>query len=300
MRMNVALESFSRWRSLKIQSGTVKSYDRYLRYLALYLHDPHLSDITLDQISGYYLEMKRMGWDQNTVMVHAQALRKFLEYLRLQGVPAISEELVPLPRRMTKMPKFANEEKYQKLLASIPDNNDPRHIRNAALIRMYGDTGARNSEIINLNIADIDFARHCAVIRTAKAVNRPFREIFWTAETQGFIDRWLEVRDKLRATEEFIDRDAIFISITGDKHGHRLKITGVGCIFRKASERAGLDGCLNCHQLRHRRAHIINDGGGSNSDIANILGHSTITSTLIYTMYRNRELEAKARSFLGH
>lgn len=245
--------------------------------------------------------MKEMGWDQNSFVGKCMALRKFFEFYRLQGYAVINEELIPIMQPEHKLPRVATPANYKKLVASIPRNNDPRHIRNLAIINMLWDTGARNGEIMALNVADLDMDRRRAVIRTEKAKSRrPFREIFWTADTHGNILRWLKKRDELGKKMEFQDPTALFLSISGSQHetaGRRFTLRGVGEMLRRYSAKAQVP-YMNAHSFRHRVGHHIIKSGGSSADVMNILGHSSVQSTTIYTMMTDVELEKRYRFFM--
>src|SRR5207245_4716929 len=118
------------------------------------------------------------------------------------------EHLIPIPRTEVRIPRVVTDEQYRTLLSIIPVNNDPRHIRNRAIIRLLWDSGARNGELVSLNVSDLDGERMRAVIRTEKSRGRrPFREIFWTPETNENLGRWLEKRKQL----PLVDREAVFV-----------------------------------------------------------------------------------------
>jgi integrase/recombinase XerD len=304
MLMSKAVALFSDWRKLKVKGDTVKCYDRDLRFLCLYLRDPEIEDVTLEQLVGYMSGLTALGWDSNTMIVKAMAIRKFLEFWRLQGYEVINEELVPVPSKKYKLPRVASEDDYQKLLAAIPQRTrDPRHIRNNAIVRLLWDTGGRNGEILSLNLTDLDSSHREAIIATEKSKGRrPFRQVLWSDETNGALVRWLEKREDLRfKMKEFMDEEAVFISICGsrfDTSGRRFTIKGVGEMLRRYANRAGLP-ILNAHSFRHHKGHDIIQRGGSVADVMNILGHSSVQSTTIYTAMAGREMRDRARMFLA-
>ena len=216
-------------------------------------------------------------------------MRKFFEFFRLQGCPVVDEHLIPLPRVKYKLPRVADEAQYRKLLSVIPrETNDPRHIRNRVIVDMLWDTGARDGEIVALDIPDLDLNRRRAVISTEKSRGRrPFREIFWTHKTNENLVRWLEKRKYLPCN----DTAAVFVCAVGVKTGQRLTIKGVGEMLRHYCNRAGLP-YMNAHSFRHHMGHALIKNGGSAADVANILGHASLASSTIYTMMHDRELES--------
>lgn len=300
MTFKTAIDQFSNWRKFKVKSQTVRGYDRELRNFSLFLRNPEIENVTLNDVMEYLNGMAEMGWDHNSFVGKCMALRKFFEFYRLQGYPVISEELIPIPSKEHKIPRIADEQTYQKLIKIIPtETNDPRHIRNLAIINLLWDTGARNGELLALNAPDLDMERMRAVISTEKSKGRrPFREIFWTQTTNDHIWSWLKKREELKKKIDIADPDALFISATSWKVGQRFTIKGVGEMLRRYSNKADIP-YMNAHSFRHHMGHDIIKKGGSTADVMNILGHASVQSTTIYTMMTDRELESRYRLFKG-
>ena len=301
MEFKEAIEKFKNWRQFKVKKQTVRGYDRELRTFCLFLRNPQIEYITLDQVMEYLNGMAELGWDRNSFVGKCMALRKFFEFYRLQGYQVIDENLIPIPSKEYKIPRIADEEGYKKLLTAIPvKTSDPRHIRNLAIINLLWDTGARNGEVLSLDIGDLQMDKRRAIIRTEKSKGRrPIREIFWTADTHGNLVQWLKKREHLKKTMEFRDADALFPSIGSQKAGQRLSIKGVGEMLRHYSKKAKIPH-MNAHSFRHHMGHDIIKKGGSTADVMNILGHASIQSTTVYTMMTDNELEKRYRSFKGN
>ncbi len=294
-----AINQFSNWRQFKVKKTTVRGYDRELRNFCLFLRNPDIEHITLSNVMEYLNGMAELGWDRNSFVGKCMALRKFFEFYRLQGYKVIDEELIPIPDKEPKLPRVASDEQYRQLVAAIPqDTNDPRHIRNLAILGLLWDTGARNGEVCSLNVDDLDLNEKRAIIRTEKAKSRrPFREIFWTDDTNDYLVRWLKKRDHLTKVMKFEEPGALFVSVTSVKCGDRFSIKGVGEMLRRYCNRAKMP-YMNAHSFRHHRGHHIIKSGGSTADVMNILGHASVQSTTIYTMMHGKELEQRARLFL--
>lgn len=296
MKFSDAIQRFSAWRLFKVKTHTVKGYDKELRTFCLFLRDPDIEAITVDNVMEYLNGMRLLGWSHNSFIPKCMALRKFFEFFRLHGYRVINEDLIPLPRKEYAIPRVATEEGYQRLLKAIPVNNDPRHTRNRAIITLLWDSGARNGEIVSLNLPDMDYKRKRALIMTEKSRGRrPMREIFWKEETNDNLLRWVEKRSKLRQK----DAGALFVSTSGAKVGERFTIKGLGEMLRRYSDRAKLP-VLNPHSFRHHLGHEIVNRGGSAADVMNILGHSTLASSSVYTMMTDKELELRYRTLRGN
>jgi integrase/recombinase XerC len=262
----------------------------------------HIEQIGVTDIVQWFGLMTDLQWDRNSFIPKAIALRKFFEYFQHQNLPVVDPWLIPVPSKQYKLPRVATDEKYSQLLNVIPDNNDPRHIRNKAIISMLWDTGARNGEILSLDMNDIDLQNKRAVISTEKnRGSRPFRELFWTEQTNDNLGRWITKREYLKNKITFAEPNALFISICSsglnNKQGYRFNIKGTGEMLRRYCNRAGID-YQNAHSFRHRKGHSIIEQGGSSADVMNVLGHASVQSSSIYTMMRGPELEARARKFM--
>ena len=304
MEFKQAIEKFTNWRQFKVKKQTVKGYDRELRNFCLFLRNPEIEQIGIENVMEYLNGMAELGWDMNSFVCKCMALRKFFEFYRLQNYAVIDENLIPIPHKEYKIPRIADESNYKKLVAIIPKKtNDPRHIRNLAIINFLWDTGARNGEILALDVPDLQLDRMRAIIRTEKSKGRrPIREIFWTEETNRNLKRWLEKRKYLKTKIKFKESDALFISICSgaiaSTAGGRFTIKGVGEMLRRYSNKANIP-YMNAHSFRHHMGHDIVNKGGSSADVMNILGHASLASSTIYTMMTDKELEIRYRHFKG-
>jgi site-specific recombinase XerD len=300
MRLQEAIEKFYRWKKLNVKDWTAKGYYLTLRQFCVFMRDCEIEDVILDDIVKWFELMQQLGWDQNSFIPKAMALRKLFEFYIRQGYRVIDPFLIPIPQKQFKLPRIADEKSYKKLLSVIPHKtNDPRHIRNLAIITMLYDTGARNGEIVSLDIDDIDTKRMRAIIKTEKAkTRRPIREIFWTHETNKNLKRWIEKREHLKKTLKLKDPEALFISVTNWKAGQRFTIKGVGEMIRRYCVRAKIP-YLNPHSFRHKLGHDLANKNYNNSIISNLLGHSSLQSSYIYTLMTDKELEEKYRKARG-
>lgn len=301
MRMNQAITKFTNWRQFKVCGETVKRYDKLLRIFCLYLHDPEIEDITIDQILEYLGHMQKLGWKRNGINIVCLGLRKFFEFYEMQHCNVLHAEIIPLLKKEYKIPRIADEEGYRKLLQQFPEGSGhPHHARNRALVMMLWDTGARNGEILSLNINDLDLIERRAVIKTEKSRGRrPIREIFWTEATNKAVRKWLKKREHLMEYMTFQDQEALFISIATCRQsvrGGRMRVCGLAEMLRTASNRAGI-ATVNAHSMRHRMGRHVIEQGGANADVSNILGHSSPDSSWIYTMMAGEQLRKRWMAF---
>lgn len=297
-----AFQQFISWKQLNVNISTTKGYGLVLKQFCLFMRNTHIEQVSVMDISQWFNLMTDLEWDRNSFIPKAIALRKFFEFFKHQNYNVLDPWLIPVPDKQYKLPRVANEESYQKLLNVIPQNNDPRHIRNRAIITMLWDTGARNGEVLALNLEDLDLNNRRAVIHTEKnRGSRPFRELFWSEQTNVYLGQWIDKREYLKSKMTIHDGNALFISIMSsglhDRQGYRFNIKGSGEMLRRYALRAGIP-YMNAHSFRHRKGHSIIEQGGSSADVMNVLGHASVASSSIYTMMRGKELESRARMFM--
>ncbi len=301
MLFSQCIEEFSRLRKLsRKKTGTIKGYELSLRQFCLYIKDIPVEDVTLDQVEDWFEDMEKLGWKGNSFIPKMMALRKFFEFCQIKGYNVIPLKFLEVPgKELEDLPRVATPEEYAKLLSIIPRNNDPRHIRNLAIITMLWDTGARNSELLSINIDKLNFERKKIIIKTAKNKgSRPFREIFWFDEADINLRAWIEKREHLVKNKgiQLDEENALFIGVTGCKVGHRLTNSGVAEMLRNYSHKAGIP-VMNAHSFRHAKGRNIIKMGGSSADVTNVLGHANQQSSKVYTMMGDHDLEERCHKF---
>lgn len=302
MLLSEAIEKFTNWRSFQVKTGTIKAYDLILRQFCVFMRNCEIERVGPNDVASWFNLQSQLKWQQNSFIPKAQALRKLFEFYMLQGMNVLNPKLIPMPSKQYRLPRVATEESYQRILAAIPTNTrDPRHIRNRAILMLLWDTGARNGEILSLKEDQVDTTRKRAVINTEKSKGkRPFREIFWTEETNEALKRWLAKREYLRREVMQHMSNSLFVSVCSSRtlgvSGQQLSIKGVGEMLRRYCMKAQIP-YVNAHSFRHHMGHDIINQGGSAADVMNILGHATLASSSIYSMMTGNELENRYRIF---
>ncbi len=299
MKINQALDEFELWKSYRSGSNTVKGYIQVLKQLCIFTHNKDLEQVSLQDVLNWFELHTLTGYDTNSLIPKAIALRKFFEFYKKRGFSVIDPWLIPVPAKEYKIPRVATYDQYKAILEAIPHNNDPRHIRNRVIIMLLWDTGARNGEITGLNMHDLKDKE--ALIKTEKNKgSRPFRQIFWEDETDKALKAWIETRERLKQKITFVDPEALFISISASgkmqKSGQRLSIKGVGEMLRRYSNRAKIP-YINAHAFRHSFGHRIVKSGMHTADVSNLMGHASAQSSMVYTNMFGLELKERYDHF---
>lgn len=300
MKLSEAIEKFTKWRAFQVKKATVKGYDLILKQFCVYVRDCEIERVRLEDVTSWFTLLTELKWQHNSFITKAMALRKFFEFYKNQGYLVLEPMLIPLPYKEYNIPRVATEENFNKLLTAIPtERSDPRHIRNRAIIMLLWDTGARNGEVLSLDVSDMDTQKMHAVIKTEKSKGRrPIREIFWTKETNEAILKWMDKREQLKKNKMPHMDECLFPCIGSaagqGRSGQRLSNKGVGELLRRYANRAKIP-YMNAHSFRHHMGHDIIENGGSAADVMNILGHASLSSSSIYTMMTGKELENRYR-----
>lgn len=300
MKLHEAIKGFVELKSEKGPRSrkTAVRYESTLRIFCLCMQDPPLEDIELEHVRWYLKELERLGWKPNGINLVGLALKKFFEYCKLRNYPvSLNETLIPLVEKDFSMPRVTGIETFKKLLEQIPEKtNHPHHLRNRAILLMLWDTGVRTGELMALDLADLDLKNKTAYIKTEKSRGRrPVRQIFWTEETNKHLLHWIEKLNELKGKFRFADDDALFVSIAKSyrqsQRGGRMNPRGVAEVMRVLSNQAELPVIANAHGIRHSMGRDAVKTLRSNSAVSNILGHSNIESSYVYTMLFGDDLK---------
>lgn len=265
----------------------------------MFLHNKDLEKVGLEDITNYLTMLKEFSLDDRALMVKCIAFRKLFDFYNRQGITHLDKELIPIIEGEYKPPRVAKPDDYYKVLAAIPNNNDPRHIRNKAMLMLFKDTGMRLGELLSLDISCLDLENRKANIITEKSHKaHPLRTVFWFEETNEALKKWLTKRTYLAGKICDVDPDAVFISATGVKAGRRLMKSGGTEAMRRLSKEAGLKYIMNSHSLRHLFGHDLGKDKVNQNLISVMMGHADPSSSYPYTILNSdemSEIHAKAK-----
>jgi len=299
MKLFEAINSFSAYKCLTVKANTIYGYDGYLRHFSIFLRNPDIEDITLNDVVEYLKWTEDAGYKSNTREKYALAIYELVRFFEKQGFPVVKSELIPIPKKEYSLPRVSKEEDFIKLIQSIPDNSDAYyHVRNKAVLWLLHDSGCRLGEIAGINISNLDLKENTVIIKSEKQRDTmPFRKIFWyNRTTTDAMKRWAKKREELLKKTAIEDKEALFISVNGGTcsegvSARRVDIEALGEMIRKQSRRAGLGYTLNAHSQRHALGRKLAERGANNSIISGVLGHKSLDSSRIYTILHGKELQ---------
>ncbi len=234
---------------------------------------------TRQDLRGFSGNMLERGLSRGTIRVRMRSVRVFANFLEREGLVDVSPMTgVEIPRVPQSMPKILSAQEIQKLLRAAKTGTW-YGIRNHTILATFLDTGLRLSELINLNVEDVDL--HSQSIRVKNGKGSKDREVFVGRMSARSLRRWAEVRSYSLTT------DAYFST----RDGRRLDKRNVARIIERISVRASMgERRIHPHLLRHTFAtHYIKNGGDAFS-LQRILGHSDIKTTMIYVNLAGSDL----------
>lgn len=231
----------------------------------------------------------------NKVRIRARrlsAIKAFYKYhttksRRLENNPAKD---VDTPSIKPSLPKYLSLEESIRLLEAIPKDS-PNYERDYCIVTLFLNCGMRLSELVGINLADVDSDLSKLVV-TGKGSK--MRVVYLNSACRAALSDYLAVRQS-KATEHgqpIIDKNALFLSSRRTRISKQMVQTSV----YRYLDLAGLGGRgLSVHKLRHTAATLMyNEGEVDVVVIKDILGHEQLTTTQIYTHLSNKKLEEAA------
>ncbi len=246
-----------------------------------------LKKITLEDIHSYLYYLKStFNSKPATIARKVSTIRIFFNYMCqkekvLEINPAQNLETPKLDKRQ---PKYLTLEDSQKLLQVTADESNRNSKRDFAIITLFLNCGMRLSELVGINIKDIQFDE-CKMTVIGKGNKE--RTIYLNKACMKAINEYLEVRPHDRIKYE--DRDALFLS----ERLERISRRTVQYIVEKELKRAGLDiNKYSVHKLRHTAATLMYQYGDVDiRALQELLGHESISTTEIYTHVSNKQVQ---------
>jgi site-specific recombinase XerD len=208
------------------------------------------------------------------------ALKMFFKYLKSIGKIKINPvDGLDSIKTKRKIPKYFEIGECQKILNNIQNRNQ---LRNETIILTYLNTGMRLSELISLNVSDIQNIKADDNLTITGKGNKD-RHIYFSKKILDQIHKYLESRPNVKT-------NALFIS----ERGNRINKVTVQQMIKRVLELAGLQG--KTHKLRHTFATQQYQSGVDLRKLQELLGHSDISTTQIYTQVAKKDLQQAAEN----
>ncbi|HOM60956.1 MAG TPA: tyrosine recombinase XerC [Anaerohalosphaeraceae bacterium] len=271
---------------------TAKCYGADLEQFAQFLLDEHRanpnttdSSVSADHlllaadvqtIRKFMAFLSERQYTKSTTARKLATLRSFYKFLVKRGqLGSNPVSSIKTPKQDKKLPKFLEYEQVQKLLNTPPTDNW-LGARDRAMLEVLYSTGMRVSELVALNLEDVDFLGEVIHVR-GKGKKERICPIGSSALQS--IQHYIEYRNRRIQADPGFDSKVLF----ANKHGKRLSTRSVRRKMDKYLIAAGLDPAISPHTLRHSFAtHMLNNGADLRS-VQELLGHQSLSTTQIYT-----------------
>jgi integrase/recombinase XerC len=228
------------------------------------------------------------GYAKTTIARRIAAVRSWCRFMCRQGILTSNPaDGLRGPRQDKKLPHFLSAEALVQLLAA-PPGDQALGLRDRALLETLYTAGLRVSELVRLDVGDIDMDGATAIIRGKGKRER--LAILGEPATEA-LKTWLAVRDSVGTAVAGVRRTSKQPAVFLNKHGGRLTTRSVGRLLEKYLAQAGLDPRTSPHSLRHSFATHLLDNGADIRSVQELLGHRSLGTTQIYTHVTTQRLK---------
>lgn len=301
MKLSQAIHKFLLHCEVEKQQSpkTIENYQLYLRRAMEFWGDIEVEKISMDDVQEYRIHLNRLEvgpskkvMAKKTQNYHVIALRALLKYLVKLDMKVLAPEKIDLAKTSRRSVDFLRPEEVERFLGSFKGNTD-RDLRDRAIAYTLYSTGLRISEVVALNREDVDLQEGEFMVRGKGDKPRP---VFLNSSAKLCLKQYLAsrkddysplfVRDRtpykrLEKCETKQQKNEVM----------RLSAYSIQEIIRKKSLEAGIRKKVTPHTLRHSFATTLLNEGADLRSVQEMLGHSSIQTTQIYTHVTNKQLK---------
>ena len=255
-----------------LSENTTKSYERDLKKLYLFLEKLNVTnylDIKEETCSAWIGDLYSQNNKPKSIQRHLSSAKGFFRFLKKNNLIGSSPfELVTAPKSSNTLPDVLSPEDVEQLLNFKPSNTI--EIRDMAIVELMYSSGLRVSETVNINISD--FEENMSFLRVIGKGSKT-RLVPMGRFAINAINNWLDEREKISN-----NTDALFLN----SKGSRLSVRSIQLRLKKMAIKQGLPP-VHPHMLRHSFATHMLESSGDLRTIQELLGHSSLSTTQIYT-----------------
>ena len=300
MKLNDLLTDFLEYLEIERNRSqkTVENYHHYLRRFLEWSKITQPQEITAELVRSYRIYLNRKTDEKGnelkkiTQNYHVIAIRSFLKYLAKRDIKTLSAEKLEVGKNPSHEIEFLDGGELERLL-SAADGTDIKSLRDRSILELLFSAGLRVSELISVNRDQVNTARQEFSV-TGKGDK--IRIVFISNTAKIALEKYLSKR---------LDIDpALFVRFSKKKKTEsaktkRLTPRSIQRIVKSYAAKAGLVKDVHPHTLRHSFATDLLSNGADIRSVQTMLGHSSITTTQIYTHITNQQLKEIHKKFHG-
>ena len=275
-----------------LSENTIKGYKGDLRNFSNYLQGEgikHFQDLRAKMIVNFIEKEKQRGLSENSISRSLVTIKMLYRYMIMEGNISVNPMSSVNTLKLHKhLPEVLHYKAVEEILQA-PDCNDKLGMRDKAILELMYATGARVSEVASINVSWINL--DYGYIRCQGKGSKQ-RIVPMGAEASKSIRRYMQdVRPFLVKIEG--DEPLLFLSRTG----RRLRRENIWSIVKKYALKTGIRSNISPHTLRHSFATHLLEGGADLRSVQEMLGHSNISTTQIYTHIDRKHLKSIHQRF---
>ena len=256
---------------------TVLAYSSDILSFLVWLNNRNIEDVNYNLIKEYLLYIQQFNYSKTTTARKIASLRTFYRYLYRERIietnPAIG---VHSPKKGKNLPEFLTEIEIEQILNNIKIDT-PAGYRNRTILELLYATGMRVSELSSLNFENLNLDEN-----EIKVFGKGSKEriVLVSERAKKFLETYIKtVRYLIFKSENQKQSDPVFIN----KTGYRLQTQSIRLAIKDVMERIELPKHVTPHVFRHSFATKLLENGADLRVVQELLGHSSISNTQIYT-----------------
>ncbi|GMV90975.1 MAG: tyrosine recombinase XerD [Candidatus Hydrogenedentota bacterium] len=246
----------------------------------------HIDSVSREHVLDHLIALrKERKLSARSAARHLSAIRRFHAFLRSERIAnSDPTEGFDAPRLTRALPHVLSSRELERML-DMPDRSTPEGIRDSAILELFYSCGLRISELAKLPLRDVSLDEGAVRVRGKGA---KVRLVPLGTRAMVKLRAWLSVRDSGKVLD-----DTLFLG----SRGKRMSRTGVWQVVKRYAQAANIQQNVTPHMLRHSFATHLLDNGADLRAVQEMLGHSDIATTQIYTHVSSDRLSKAHRSF---
>ena len=267
----------------KLSDNTLQSDQRDIKQYETYVQENNIDYLKVneEQVKDYLEYLTEIGKKTSTVSRNLASIRSFYQFLiRIKEIDGDPTQNIQSPKVAKRIPSILTSKEVELLLEQ-PKDVDLKGIRDKAMLEFAYATGMRVTEIISLNIDDVNLAEGYVTCRYgSKQRNIPLGTLSLKA-----------LKQYIEEARPYIIRDENITALFVNINGRRLTRQGFWKIVKYYKEQAHISKDITPHVLRHSFATHLLQNGAEIKAVQSMLGHSDISSTQIYMQFQKDNLK---------
>ncbi len=255
---------------------TVSSYEKDIEQFIEFIGDKETNEIRVDSVSDYIAFLSERKLSRNTIVRKSTVIRGFTKYLKNEHLTDITIADIELPKRNRRLPKYLTIEEISSILKYFIDNNEPTYYLMMAILVT---SGLRVSELVGLRVDNIN-------------LNDGYLKI----KGKGNKERMIPLNDNLSNTiKDYLEQTKLKgkkkrIYLFSHKNTKPYSRQIVFIKLKECARAIDLKKNISPHTLRHTYASLLLNNGAKLRQVQELLGHSDISTTEIYTHLTDKKI----------